>query len=523
MPTTADIRQAVQTLYPDNISGLIEAVDVRDGFLLVADTIDEVNQGGGDEGGVQHFVSLSALLAHETPLAVGSTVITEEGYAYTVDSTTAHLTTAGGSNLRVKQLEGVWSFGALNPAGDGVTNDRPKFVLANAIGGQMILPAPAVRYQITTPLVLTMAVDPAPRADWQALTNNGMLTWKSGSQSPVAQVRRLADRVFVGAAASEFAGQSKPDGTGDRGRAGPFTDRAAGPAFVPVNSQLVVEAHPNQYAVVGMAQTSRNDGVAGIGVSGVIYNDKEEGRGWCLYADYAHRPGALVTNGLEIAAKNQSGVTGNYSPYVGATGAFGIRMGGGGDASYGGPANAHNTAALLVMRNSLEGNIYTWRRGIIFTDTGLVGTDGSAASNGLGEAIVMARRHALVWYAPAPVNPDGARGATLMSSVLNGSNGVTQNFIDRGVVFTTDDSGIQFLRATAQAGAINYPHMIASAGDNPVIYSAQGEAADIHLRLAPKGAGRVQFGTYQAQAGLSVIGYITIRDDSGNARRLAIC
>jgi hypothetical protein len=51
---------------------------------------------------------------------------------------------------------------------------------------------------------------------------------------------------------------------------------------------------------------------------------------------------------------------------------------------------------------------------------------------------------------------------------------------------------------------------------------AKGTSANIDIQFAPKGTGRLRFGTYTASADAPVTGYIEIRDTGGTVRKLAI-
>ncbi|KFB10325.1 right-handed parallel beta-helix repeat-containing protein [Nitratireductor basaltis] len=72
------------------------------------------------------------------------------------------------------------------------------------------------------------------------------------------------------------------------------------------------------------------------------------------------------------------------------------------------------------------------------------------------------------------------------------------------------------------SGIVNYPDFIASVTGNPLIIQASGADSNIDLQLNPKGSGRVRFGSHAALSGETVTGYITIKDASGNDRKLAV-
>lgn len=128
----------------------------------------------------------------------------------------------------------------------------------------------------------------------------------------------------------------------------------------------------------------------------------------------------------------------------------------------------------------------------------------------------MARRQAIRWYAPT----GGGVGATLLSSVTTSGQAVRQEFIDGGMgLFSAD--GSQIFRATKVDNGVNYIHLVNGITTDPAIVSANGPGANIGLRLVPKGTGTVWFGTWTSNGDAGVNGYITIRDEAGNVRKLA--
>lgn len=84
--------------------------------------------------------------------------------------------------------------------------------------------------------------------------------------------------------------------------------------------------------------------------------------------------------------------------------------------------------------------------------------------------------------------------------------------------------GNGFTQFSAGGGVSVISNIHASGGSSatPPSLSVIGAATDADLRLQAKGAGRVRFGTYTAAANLPIVGYITIKDDSGVDRRIAV-
>ncbi|QCO07252.1 hypothetical protein [Azospirillum argentinense] len=73
------------------------------------------------------------------------------------------------------------------------------------------------------------------------------------------------------------------------------------------------------------------------------------------------------------------------------------------------------------------------------------------------------------------------------------------------------------MRVTPVAAAVNTLEAAGAVSGAAPTLSVQGANADIDLKLSPKGAGHVRFGQYTAAGGLSVTGYVEIKDAGGAA------
>jgi hypothetical protein len=72
------------------------------------------------------------------------------------------------------------------------------------------------------------------------------------------------------------------------------------------------------------------------------------------------------------------------------------------------------------------------------------------------------------------------------------------------------------------ANAVNFCVITNSVtGAGPSLSSA-GTDTDIDLRLIPKGAGVVRYGTHSAIGVETVTGFITIKDNGGTTRKIAV-
>jgi hypothetical protein len=350
------------------------------------------------------------------------------------------------------------------------------------------------------------AIEGEPSVTWTNAYNAGSVTRTTNffSNSGLSEQHRKYGRVFLGEAAANFSGDS---GVTDGGTSW-LSDTTNTPAYLAVNSHLVVTNEEGNYAGCFGAKNSTTAGVAAIGVGSVVINDQSTGRGWCFIAEIQHESGANVTNGLEVAAKNK-GTDYTYKPYAASFGVFGARMAGGGDDAFGGASTNPSTAAMIVINGT-----NTWNNGIVFGSDALTGNDGSAGNTTNVAAVVMGRRQTLQWDAP-----DNTLGAFVTSTVTAGANGTSQQFINDGVNFL-NSSGNQGFRMNISQSAQNY--LVATTGAANGVLSVDGPSTNADLRLQPKGTGVVQYGTHTAIGAETVTGYITIKDLTGTSRKVAI-
>lgn len=386
-----------------------------------------------------------------------------------------------------------FDFGAV---GDGVTDDRPAFVALNAAGGKVYLPKPPVRYNLSSPLDMTnVAVTVDPAATWSQVTGDGMLTWKRGNISTAA-VQRLADRVFIGEAACRAAGNSA---AGDASTEW-YMDRVNHAGYLGINAQ-VLAAGGNLYKYVGATRAS--DHTAGSLVFGAIVEGDVPGRVmWGGISELTRKAGMLY--GWEVSAKNQ-GTNERMTPNTKPQGVYGLWLASGGDNLFGGAATAPGTAAVVIHKN----DDMPWNSGIVFNKDGL--TDGEAialSSEGDGGA------HRMRWY--------NAAGNRVFNIFADATDAVGWDMRRSNAGFEVRAGGKTLFQVgaltDADAGILVFP---AVNGGTPQI-SAIGTAANIDLRLSPKGTGVARFGTHEAQADTPITGYITIKDAGGTLRKLAV-
>lgn len=299
-----------------------------------------------------------------------------------------------------------------------------------------------------------------------------------------SSIWRFLERIFVGGAVAQNNNRSAA--------AQPY------PGFMPTNlsgaqwavrdSQLAVMDTRGCIAISGLSRASDSDGLAGgaapIGISGFLVNDCAVSRaGWAIYGDVQHQGvvGA-ASYGLELAVKNKSeNVTGN--PYGLAGGAIGVWLDAGGDPSYGGASTNPCNAAIIILNHD-----NTWNTGIIFSATGITGTDGVT---GRGDAIKMARGHTIKWCFP-----DGSTSSTITSTVDIGGRETSMLFDNNSIEYFGQSGTNLFFAshdAAAAVGAVNWVQVgNAPNGSAPFVKARASTDADVDLSLLPVGNGSVR-------------------------------
>lgn len=413
-------------------------------------------------------------------------------------------------------------FGAV---GDNVADDRPAFVAMNTFGGDVFIPEPPATYNVSSAIDLdNVAVSVDPRAVWANLTDTGLITWtqEPGATTNVGaintrrvNINRLADRVFIGAAADEWAGNSLSADAGSSWWANP----ANASAYLGVNAQTLVVGNHLPYGVVSLVRGSDTLTETPIGLASSVVNDGAGRNAWGGITELQHETGASQTIGWEIGAKHKGGAYTTLNAYNTGSGVFGFWMAGGGDNRQGGGATLPANSPMVVLKNTASGLTGGgWATGIVFKSDALDGVTGVAGANEAAPAISMGRAHTLDWGAPTNGAFDvGTYGARITSRVDDASEAVVQ-FFENDRIFWTDRTGATFADITN--GGADYLGFRSSTGGGRL--DAKGASTDIDVRLVPKGAGLVRFGTFTAAVNGPVTGYIEIKDAGGTTRRLGV-
>ena len=330
-------------------------------------------------------------------------------------------------------------------------------------------------------------------------TTNSSSFWPDVSTD--VQMHRMSGRLFVYDGVT-FTGNFS--GT----QSGFVPTSTEGANWAPRDSAFFAASKRGLMAITGFASNENMPAGAPtetIGVSGFAIAKQSAKSAWGLYSDLQFESGTYGY-GLEIAVKNKS-TNQTSTPYFATTGVYGLWLPGGGDSSYGGASTNPSNTAIAIGKN---GN--TWNRGIVFFAESITGTDGVT---GTGTAIELAKGHIINWRAPGNVSGFGIR-----SDVSSASSDVAL-VATNNALSLLGNGGVNIAQFAHQANSVNYwQFQNAATGAHPQIIVA-GSDTNIDLRLTPQGTGNVRFGTWTSNADAPVNGYITIKDASGNTRKLA--
>jgi hypothetical protein len=383
-----------------------------------------------------------------------------------------------------------------------------------------------------------------------------------------ANIRSITDRLMVGAVA-----QYK----GDIGSTGIPAWYGAG--YLSRDGQLSGVSTYGLWGVTGASRSS--DYTGGLqqscgALGGYVVNDGGRGFVRALYLECQHEPAGTASYGIEIVLKDKSGVSRVPTPYGGdRQGTVGVYIETGGDEAYGGVSTTNSTAVALVTTK----NAKKFNKGIVFTLNCLEGSDGTALGGNNAQAIEMAYGQGIRWFSSNGSVPGGR-----ISSINTASQdqSIDIQFKNNGVQFANNSAsfsfdinhvanGINYLSTTdaitgnlprlqalgadtnvgiffiakgtsphrffSQGGIaneefrvggvnsapVNFTHIYGTnAGGTNVVISAAGSSVDLDIRLLPKGAGTVRFGSRTATADAPITGFITVKDDTGTVRKLAV-
>ena len=100
---------------------------------------------------------------------------------------------------------------------------------------------------------------------------------------------------------------------------------------------------------------------------------------------------------------------------------------------------------------------------------------------------------------------------------------IFMNFVAKGTgAFQFKSSGVTQFAIGSVPSAVNFVLTYGAITGNNALITVDGSDTNIGITLAPKGTGNVSFGTFTSSADVPITGYITIKDQAGNVRKLAV-
>jgi hypothetical protein len=316
------------------------------------------------------------------------------------------------------------------------------------------------------------------------------------------KITRIPDRLFVGNAATSYAGGPSPDaGTSWLGSA------SEGPHYLLSNATFIAMPETRRYGIIGAAKTDLPlGGGSAIGMGSIIINDAtgaDAVPGWGYIVEAQHETVDSTTWGIEVAIKNASGGVTTVNPFstTGTNKTYGIQLSGGGDNAFGPAATNPCTAGVVFSTNNGMG----FNSGIVFFS-------GSVPTN---NAIELPYNYRMAWY-----DSMGGQSAIISSTNNTPSTQMRFNIGPNNFNFMNNAGKTVFYISTS-ATAVNRVQITAGdTGVHPQI-TVEGDDANLDIRLIPKGTGAIRFGSWISNADTAITGYITIKDSVGTTRKLA--
>lgn len=315
------------------------------------------------------------------------------------------------------------------------------------------------------------------------------------TQTNPAKLHRFRDRVLVGASA-EYNGEIMGDtGVGSWLADHTYWGIPVTHATLEQNSVMSVVSDQGYGAFVAATRNSDSPTVfAGCtAVVGIGFNDRNDPtQKSTVFPGYfvgiLHEDAEALTSrvhGIEVNVWNQKGddYAREIRPYAMFPnfGSSILWLGSGWKETD--RVSYMTSCAIGILNSSLDTTAGKFRSGIVFKAESLYGCDGET---GTGQAIAMARGHRLDWYAPETGGvATAALGVSLFSAVDDSENGIKQIFEDEQISFYSMNDKLQ-LRVKVFNDGVNAFRLAGSATGNPLDISAQGDDADISIRILPK-------------------------------------
>ncbi len=236
--------------------------------------------------------------------------------------------------------------------------------------------------------------------------------------------------------------------------------------------------------------------------------------GWPAHIEGIQKPGASSLFSEWVVKAGQNVINDPYNPTPSKC-ALGPRFISGGDHSYA-PSDFNSTAALTFEKSS--NSDCRWFSALVVAQDAI-----APDTTGAMRPIKLGRQHRQSWYTAA-----ASIGAEIWSEV-------TSSLERMGLVFWNRSAQIQclgvpavsFESATNPGSAPdNYPALIAHPAANGFVElraRSNTGAADVDVKVSPKGAGKLRVGSYQPVTTESAVtGFIEIKDANGVIRKLAV-
>lgn len=323
-----------------------------------------------------------------------------------------------------------------------------------------------------------------------------------------ANVWRFTDRMFVG---RQFTGNRL--GAQDAEYDGQIT--SIGPDYLFRDATFLCFSKRGQIAVSGYSRSNDTPYAAYvdcIGVSGGVQNNRVSASlvpAWGLYSDLQHEVTNGTTFGLEIAAKDKSGVTKTLSPFgiveggMIGSGVIGIHLAAGGAAPPGGAATNDSNTAINITQNSIN---TAWRVGINFANGAVSGNSGNGSGD--GDAIRMPTGDRFRWMSSTTNTI-----ASLWAQSTTAAAAVHQKFGANKVEWLRDDGTKNVFQVTSSATSVNYLNVSGSATGAAVTLLATGDDANVPVGILTKGTGNFSVNSNNGAATvLQVLGSTTATD-----------
>jgi hypothetical protein len=427
---------------------------------------------------INDFTSIYAALSNTTNIALGDALI-----GFKQSNSGGALGSAVGRTVHQKLQESVSvkDFGAV---GDGIANDTAAFTAAGSAAATIQVLIPAGVYKLTT--------SPTP---------TGAVTWvveKGASFTGAGVISTVSNKLInYGAFKSIENNTSFYNGI--------FK-------YLENNAALTAYGTIGLHGSVESAGGAGTAGTADIAIAAFATNNLAGNLGgvWGLYSTVLREATAgVATHGMEIDVANMGATVQLFpsTPFLSGL-TSGIWCCTGGESSEptaGGSPGVASVGIAIIQNDSQAVKTAKFEKGILFHNLAINGTDGAT---GVGNAIVFATGHAMVWFN----NLNQACAEIIASGRTFASTATRLDFSDFGLLYQSRVTGKNLFQVFNSSTSVNWVSVVPSnTGVAPRI-AATGDDTNIDLSLETKGVAYVNFqgATTPATAGAAA-GYLAIK------------